>query len=192
MISSLRGTVVEKNAQSVVLECAGVGYGLTLSLSSLTKLGEPGSQATLKVHTHLTQDSLKLFGFVTDAERRTFEVLIAISGVGPRLAIALLSFLSPSELSRAVRDGDKAALVKVPGVGGKKAERLLVELKGRLLDVDDSGAEVAVPSVLDDLVSALGHLGFPPKEADQVGRAVRDAHPDETDLATLVKLALRK
>ncbi|MEO1481111.1 MAG: Holliday junction branch migration protein RuvA [Myxococcota bacterium] len=192
MIASLRGTVARKDAQGIVIECAGVGYGLTMSLSSLTQLGDVGSSATVLVHTHLTQDSLRLYGFMGDAERRAFEVLIGINGVGPRLAVAVLSFLSPGELRRAVDDADKGALVKVPGVGGKKAERLLVELKGRLLDVDASGEGTAAPSVLDDLASALANLGFPPKDAETTARSVRDAHPDETDLAVLVKAALKR
>ncbi|MEM6533610.1 MAG: Holliday junction branch migration protein RuvA [Myxococcota bacterium] len=192
MIASLRGVIARKDAQGVVIDCAGVGYGLTMSLSSLTQLGEVGSEATVLVHTHLTQDSLRLYGFMGDAERRAFEVLIGINGVGPRLAVAVLSFLSPGELRRAVDDGDKGALVKVPGVGGKKAERLLVELKGRLLEVDASGVAAPATSLLDDLVSALANLGFPPKDAETTARTVRDSHPDETDLAVLVKAALRR
>ncbi|MEM6730344.1 MAG: Holliday junction branch migration protein RuvA [Myxococcota bacterium] len=192
MIASLRGTVIHKDASGAVIECAGVGYGLAMSLSSLTRIGEEGSSAFVHVHTHLTQDALRLFGFADASERHAFEILIAISGVGPRLAIAILSFLSPSELAEAVENGDKGALVKVPGVGGKKAERLLVELKGRLIAVDGEGRPAKTTSVTEDLVSALVNLGFPPKDADHVARAVRDEHPDERDLATLVKASLRR
>ncbi|MEO0811841.1 MAG: Holliday junction branch migration protein RuvA [Myxococcota bacterium] len=192
MIASLNGLIVHKDASGAVIECAGVGYGVAMSLSSLTTLGEEGANAKVLVHTHVTENSLKLFGFITDSERRAFEVLIAISGVGPRLAIAVLSFLSPGELAQAVEDGDKGALVKVPGVGGKKAERLLVELKGKLLITDAQGTPVRAGSVVEDLASARLNLGFPPKDAENVARAVRDDNPEESDLATLVKAALRR
>ncbi len=192
MIASLNGTVVHKDATGAVIECGGVGYGVSMSLSSLTGLGEEGSNVQVLVYTHVTETSLRLFGFLTDNERRAFEVLIGITGVGPRLAIAVLSFLSPGELAQAVEDGDKGALVKVPGVGGKKAERLLVELKGKLLAKDDAGVPMRTSSVVEDLASALANLGFPPKDAETVARTVRDEHPDEQDLATLVKAALKR
>lgn len=192
MIASLNGTVIYKDASGAVIECGGVGYGVSMSLSSLTGLGEVGSTARVLIHTHVTETSLRLFGFMTDNERRAFEVLIGITGVGPRLAVAVLSFLSPGELAQAVEDGDKGMLVKVPGVGGKKAERLLVELKGKLLATDDAGLPVRATSVVEDLASALLNLGFPPKDAETVARSVRDENPDEPDLATLVKAALRR
>ena len=192
MIAALNGTVVHKDASGAVIECAGVGYGVTMSLSSLTGLGDEGSTAKILVHTHVTETSIRLYGFITANERRAFEVLIGITGVGPRVAIAVLSFLSPGELAQAVEDGDKGALVKVPGIGGKKAERLLVELKGKLLATDERGQPVRTSSIVEDLASALLNLGFPPKDAEAVARAIRDEHPDEDDLATLVTEALRR
>ncbi|MEO0459685.1 MAG: Holliday junction branch migration protein RuvA [Myxococcota bacterium] len=192
MIASLRGTVLHKDAEGAVIECAGVGYGLRMSLSSLTRLPEEGSTATLFVHTHLSQDALRLYGFADAAERRAFEVLIAITGVGPRLALAILSFLAPAELAAAVENGDRGALVKVPGVGAKKADRLLVELKGRMLDAELQGDSAPELTLRDDLVGALGSLGFPPKDAERLARAVREEFPSESDLATLVRYALRR
>ncbi len=141
MIASLRGTLLTKTAEHAVIECAGVGYGVLMSLASLVKLGVEGGEVSVLVHTHLTQDSLRLFGFADAAEREVFEILISLSGVGPKLALAILSILTAGELSDAVARGDKGMLTRVPGVGAKKAERLLVDLKGRLDGVSCGAGE---------------------------------------------------
>lgn len=193
MIASLRGKLLDKSAAGLIVECGGVGYGLAASLATLSRLGAEGSEVFLWVHTHASQDSLRLYGFGERSERRAFEVLIGTSGVGPRLAIAILSFLTPGELSVAVETADKGMLVRVPGVGAKKAARLLVELKGRLDPAEVGTGTAAAPAsdVSGDLVSALVNLGFAPKDADKVAAKVVDANAEETDLATLVREALR-
>lgn len=194
MIASLRGKLVAKNAESAVIECAGVGYGVFMAVGALAKLGQVGAEVHILVHTHLTQDALRLFGFSDESEKHVFEILISTSGVGPKLALAVLSILSPDELAGAVAAADKSILTRVPGVGAKKAERLLVDLKGRL---DDIAIGPMRPKhqpktgLLDDLTSALVNLGFQPKDADRAAKAVVEAHPDERDLAVLVRDALR-
>lgn len=191
MIASLRGQVVHKDAGSAVIECAGVGYGLALSLPTLSRLGDVGSEAFLFVHTHVTQDSLRLFGFGDVAERQVFELLLATAGVGPRLALAILSTLSPGELSDAVATSDKSSLTRIPGVGSKKAERLLVELKDRLKHVPQVAGRAPVTSLVADLESAMMNLGFALPIAEKAARLATEQMPGETDLAALVRVALR-
>ncbi|HSI05102.1 MAG: Holliday junction branch migration protein RuvA [Myxococcota bacterium] len=194
MIASLRGKLLAKSAESAVIECAGVGYGVFMAIGALAKLGQVGSEVQILVHTHLTQDALRLFGFSEESEKRVFEILISTSGVGPKLALAVLSILSPDELAGAVATADKSILTRVPGVGAKKAERLLVDLKGRLDDVAIGPMRPkSAPraTLLDDLMSALVNLGFQPKDADRAAKTVTHDHPEERDLAVLVREALR-
>ncbi len=193
MIASLRGRVLSKDLGNVVIDCGGVGYGVTMSLSSASKLGAEGSEARLHIHTHVAQDVLRLYGFVDLEEKQAFEVLIATTGVGPKLALAVLSALSPGELAAAVADSDKARLTHIPGVGNKTAERLLVELKDRLKVSATSPRGIRLPGhpLLSDLASALSNLGFKDVIADDTARLVLAEHPEEKDLAALVRLALR-
>lgn len=193
MIASLKGTLLSKTPEIAVVECAGVGYGVYMSLGSLARLGSEGAEVRVLVHTHLTQDSLRLFGFIDEAERCVFNILISTSGVGPKLALAVLSVLTPGEISDAVARADKSVLVRVPGVGAKKAERLLVDLKGRLDGITITPRAAGRPrtTVVDDLISALVNLGFQPKDADKAARAVIEAKPDERDVTILVREALR-
>jgi Holliday junction DNA helicase RuvA len=162
-----------------------------MSLASLARLGKVGGDVFVQVHTHLTQDALRLYGFADEDERQTFEVLIGTTGVGPKLALAILSSLSPAELAGIVGRADKLALTRVPGVGGKKAERLLVELKGRLPETG-AGGPSGRPSLVGDVVSALSNLGFSDEVADKAARAALDKHPDEQEIATLVRAALQE
>lgn len=191
MIASLRGRVVHKDGSSAVIECAGVGYGVFMSLASLSRLGGVGSEAFVLVHTHLSQDALRLYGFADPSERDTFEVLIGTTGVGPKLALAILSTLGPDELAGIVGRGDKVALTRIPGVGAKKAERLLLELKGRLPE-GRGGAVAGAPSLTTDVVSALVNLGFAPDVAEKAARAAIEKNTGEQEIASLVRAALRE
>jgi len=143
------------------------------------------------VHTHLSQDALRLYAFADPAERETFEVLIGTTGVGPKLALAILSTVGPDELAGIVGRADKLALTRIPGVGAKKAERLLVELKGRL---PEGGAASAAggTSLTSDVVSALVNLGFALDVAEKAARAAVEKNGGEQEIATLVKAALRE
>ena len=191
MIASLHGRLLSKDAQGAVIDCGGVGYGLAMSLSSLSRLGAEGGDVQVLVHTHVTQDNLRLYGFVDAAERGAFGILIGITGVGPRLALAILSALSPGELSEVVTRADKATLKRIPGIGGKTAERLLVELKHRLPKGGAHPVTANKTDVATDLAAALASLGFKPSAADEAARETLEAHPEESDLAGLVRLALR-
>ena len=165
MIGSLHGRLAEKQPNRLVVDVQGVGYELQVSLSTFYGLGEVESEVSLRVHTHVREDALALFGFATRLELDLFERLIGISGVGPRLALAVLSGIEPPELVRAVRAGDVVRLTKIPGVGKKTAERIGLELKDRLpatLDIETDTDEVGPPDgkLRDDVLSALLNLGY--------------------------------
>ena len=132
MIARLRGTLLEKHPNRIVVDVAGVGYDVQVPLSTFYGIGEAGSGVTLRVHTHVREDLIALYGFGTALEQDLFERLIAISGIGPKLALAVLSGIEPAELVRAVRSHDVARLTRIPGVGKKTAERIGLELKDKL------------------------------------------------------------
>ena len=159
MIAHLRGRVLEKHPTRVIVETAGVGYELHVPLSSFSAIGEPGSDVALRVHTHVREDAIQLFGFATSLELSLFDRLIAVSGIGPRLALSLLSGIAPSELVQAVATSDVGRLVSIPGVGKKTAARIILELKDKLGGVTPSGA-TAADTTRADLVSALVNLGY--------------------------------
>ena len=166
MIAHLRGQILSKSPNAVVLDCGGVGYELAISVATYTELGGSGTQASLHVHTHVREDALLLFGFKEIAEKRLFEKLLTISGIGPKLAITVLSGISAERLVGAIRGGDHATLTKIPGIGKKTAERVVLELKDKLDDMLGStpASEPARPSlgaVAEDVLSALVNLGYP-------------------------------
>ena len=163
MIGRLRGQLVDKQPNRLVVDVAGVGYELHVPLSTFYDVGDPGADVVLRVHTHVREDTLTLFGFATKLELDVFERLIAISGVGPRLALAVLSGIEPPDLVRAVRHGDVARLTRIPGVGKKTAERIGLELKDRLppeLEHADEDEAPAGGGDRTDVLSALLNLGY--------------------------------
>lgn len=165
MIAFLRGRVLDKCPNRIILDVSGVGYEIHVPLSTYYEIGEVGSEVSLRVHTHVREDTLQLFGFLTPLEQLLFQRLIAISGIGPKLAVAVLSGIDSRELVVAVQRADVARLTRIPGVGKKTAERMVLELKDRLKDVAPAPeAEGAQPSTGDrlrnDLISALENLGY--------------------------------
>jgi Holliday junction DNA helicase RuvA len=163
VIARLSGALVEKSVQRLIVDVAGVGYDVLVPLSTFYAVGEPGASVVLRIHTHVREDALLLFGFVTAMEQTLFERLIGVSGIGPKLALAVLSGIESSELAAAIRQADVARLTRIPGVGRKTAERIVVELKDRMPAVAGAGAEdVAATgsSLRDDLLSALVNLGY--------------------------------
>ncbi len=165
MIAHLRGQLLDKQPNRIIVDVNGVGYDLFVPLSTFYGLGEPGSEVALRVHTHVREDALALYGFATRLEQDLFERLIGISGIGPKLALSVLSGLEPSELMRAIERGDVAQLTGIPGVGKKTSERIVLELKDRLprmpaaAPAGGSGG-AASSSVRDDVLSALLNLGY--------------------------------
>lgn len=194
MIGSLRGELLDRTLSGEVLvEVAGVGYRVVVSPSTAIAVGDIGESVFLHVHHHIREDAQTLYGFTSREERIAFEALLSAHGVGPALALAILSVHPPASLSRVLADDDLAALCLVPGVGKKTAQRLLVELKSKLdiPDLDDGvvvSANGARTSVRSDVHDALVGLGYGP---DEIRDVVRDL-PSEGDPVELVKAALAR
>jgi Holliday junction DNA helicase RuvA len=187
MIGHLRGTVLEKHPNQVLVEAAGVGYEVQIPISTYTVLPESGAAVALKIHTHVREDALLLFGFATADEKTLFEKLITVSGIGPKLAITVLSGLATPELVGAIRHGDVPRLVRIPGVGKKTAERIVLELKDKLIGVEAGGkAAAAVGGEPDltplerDVLSALQNLGCTRTAAEQAIQKVKERGAPDT------------
>ena len=182
MIARLHGRIAEKHPHRVTVDVHGVGYDLHIPLSTFYGLGEPGSEAAFRVHTHVREDTLALFGFATALELRVFEQLIGISGIGPRLALAVLSGIEPAELVRAVGRGDVRRLTGIPGIGKKTAERMGLELRDRLPAVLEAGPDPEAgegpAGARGDLVSALVNLGYVRSSAERAVGAALGAGDD--------------
>ncbi len=182
MIAQIRGRLLRKSPHEVVLDTQGVGYRVLIPVSTFYKLPEEGGEASLRIHTHVREDALQLFGFASETEELLFSRLIDVSGVGPKLALNVLSGIEAPELVDALRRSDIARLVRIPGLGKKTAERLALELKDKMPAILAAAVEptAAAPahSLKDDLVSALVHLGYSRPEADKgVLRSLED-EPD--------------
>ena len=177
MIAHLTGTLLEKHVPRLVVDVGGVGYAVLVPMSTYYAVGDPGSRVALRIHTHVREDTIQLFGFHTPLEIDLFERLITVSGIGPKLALSVLSGIEPPELVRAVRQADVPRLVRIPGVGRKTAERLVLELKDKLPApaVEEAPVGAVDGGVRDDLLSALANLGYQrgvvEKTVDRVLRA---------------------
>jgi holliday junction DNA helicase RuvA len=171
MIAHLRGRIIDKQPNRLIVDVHGVGYEVIVPLSTFYEVGDEGADVTLHIHTHVREDALQLFGFLTVLERQVFERLIAVSGIGPKLAIAVLSGIDPRDLVGAVQRSDVARLVAIPGIGKKTAERIVLELKDRLSALATVPAATtpasAADRLRDDLVSALVNLGYHRPQAEK-------------------------
>ena len=181
MIAHLRGKLIFKQPGQAIVEAAGVGYDVAISIPTFTALPSLGQETALHIHTQVSDDQIALFGFLEREEKRLFERLITVGGVGPKLAIKMLSGLSPERTVQAIRAQDHAQLTRIPGVGKKLAERLVVELKDKLDDfaVAPSPQAVAGPAV-DDVLSALVNLGYQRVASE---KAIEQAIAKEKSLA---------
>ena len=197
MISSLRGVLAEKHPNRVTIDVGGVGYDVTIPVSTFSALHDVGSTATLLIHTHVREDALALFGFATVAEKGLFEKLIGVSGIGPSLAIKVLSGLAAEQLIQSIRAGLVEQLVRIPGVGKKTAERMVLELKDKL-DLIGIGTAAAPTTpfakadpVESDVISALTNLGLAQPLAEQALRKAK-ANGATGDFETLFRKALEQ
>jgi holliday junction DNA helicase RuvA len=174
MIGSLRGKLIDKRPNAVLLDVGGVGYQVQIPLSTFAALGALHADATLLIHTHVREDQFNLFGFFSAREKQCFELLISASGVGPSLALKILSGMGIEELVPAIRKGDLAQLVRIPGVGRKTAERIVVELRDKLaaVDVPETGKPATRTQLESDVSSALVNLGY---DERSVERAIEQA-----------------
>ena len=177
MIGSLRGKLIEKRPNQILVDVSGVGYQVQIPLSTFASLGALHAETNLLIHTHVREDQLTLYGFATAREKQCFELLISASGVGPSLALKILSGMSIEELVPAIRKSDLAQLVKIPGVGRKTAERIVVELRDKLavIDVPEAGKPSTRSQLEDDVASALMNLGYDTKSVERAVEKSRAA-----------------
>jgi len=179
MIALLRGVLLEKHPNQVIVETGGVGYDVTIPVSTFTHLPNPGAEVRLRIHTHVREDALALYGFLTEDEKGLFEKLIVVSGIGPTLAVKILSGMTAPELVHGIRRGEVERLVRIPGVGKKTAERMVLELRDKLPAV--TGEEPAAPPaealspVDQDVLSALLNLGCARAQAEAAVRKAKAA-----------------
>jgi Holliday junction DNA helicase RuvA len=186
VIAHLTGILLEKTVPRLVLDVGGVGYDLQVPLSTFYAVGEPGARVALRVHTHVREDAIQLFGFVTPLELALFDRLIGVNGIGPKVALDVLSGIEPGDLVRAIKSTDLARLTKIPGVGRKTAERLVLELKDRLPQaaLDAASGSGAVPEdetgPRADVLSALANLGYQRASVEKTVDRVLAKSPDMT------------
>lgn len=183
MIGYLRGRVLEKRPNRVILEVQGVGYDVCIPVSTYYQMPDPPAEVQLHIHTHVREDALALYGFRTPGEKKLFEKLMSVSGIGPKLAITVLSGLEAPELIRAIQSNDLAKLTHIPGVGKKTAERMVLELRDKLADVEAEGAlAAAAPGGLspehEDVLSALLNLGYQRGQAERAVSRAAEKQPD--------------
>ncbi|MES2504561.1 MAG: Holliday junction branch migration protein RuvA [Myxococcota bacterium] len=189
MIAYLTGQLQLKNLKNAIVLTNGVGYRVSMPLSDLSTLGDIGQSVFIHIHTHVREDALELYGFLSEDSLHLFEQLISISGIGPKMALSVLSALQPTELSNALASGDHARLTRVPGIGPKMAQRMVLELK-------DKTKPVAVffgsDSILSDLRSAIANLGYKTPAVDKAVKAVEHLAHQNKPLGDLLKEALRE
>jgi Holliday junction DNA helicase RuvA len=192
MIGLLRGRLLEKRPNQVILDVGGVGYLVAVPLSTFAALGELHAEVTLLIHTHVREDALSLYGFLSQREKHLFELLLGASGVGPTLALKILSGMNVEELVPAIRGGDLARLTKIPGVGRKTAERMVLELRDKLESVAveaEKPAPASPAGIESDVKSALINLGYDERTAESaVSEARREA--GASNFEKLLRLAL--
>ncbi len=190
MISLLRGKIAEKSLGKIVVDIQGVGYGVTVPLSTYYRLPELGSESELKIYTHMKDDGIELFGFLTEDERRIFTSLISVSGVGPRVATNILSSISPTELVSAISSGDLVKK-KIPGIGPKLASRLVTELKDKVARFQPVGERVKTAGILEDVISALLNLGYKKPEIDEHIAQLEEVTAKEKNIETALRESLK-
>ncbi len=192
MIARLTGVLAVKSPEALLVDVHGVGYRVLVSLSAFSGLPDQGAELELPIHTHMRESSIELFGFADEAEKSLFLQLIAVSGVGPRLALTILSGMPTEDLIGALADGNVKRLVGIPGIGKRTAERLVVDLQDKVRAAGAARSSTAVPTARGteaEAVSALVNLGYRDADAD---KAVRDAaHAGISDLAAMIRAALK-
>jgi len=201
LIAQLSGKLIHKQPNAVIIDVGGVGYDVTIPVSTFYEIGEPGSDVSLKIHTHVREDVIQLFGFWTGREKELFSKLTSVSGVGPKLAITMLSGMPAAELINAITNNDLARLTSIPGVGRRTAERVVVELRDKLATIsleareaDRAASRDLAPgdaAVRDDTSSALMALGYPKAIAERaVSFAMREE--GERTIEAVLRRALRR
>ena len=194
MIAQLRGRLTERHPGRLVVEVNGVGYEVFVSLNTFYNLPESGREVRLLIQTVVREDAFNLYGFLDQTEKETFNLVTGISGVGPKLGLAILGGIEPVQLWQAVRSGDAARLTKIPGVGKKTANRLVVELDGKLpqtLLEGDAAASTSSDPVAEDALSALMNLGYPEAKASKAVSAAMKNQTGNPGIEDVIKQALK-
>jgi len=193
MIAKISGSLAHKEPGEVIVDVGGVGYQLFISLGVFYRLPEMGAPVSFFVHTHMREDALQLFGFLEYEEKQTFLMMNSVSGIGPKLAIGILSGIPSRELVRALRGGDQVRLVSIPGVGKRLAERMIVELKDKMMALPEEnpmGRQDGSSQLMRDAISALVNLGYRRGESEKIVREV--VNGDEGNLEVVLKETLRR
>ena len=172
MIAHLRGRLISKHPGQTIVEAGGVGYDVAISVPTFSELPAVGSEVALHIHTHVREDALALYGFLRAEEKQLFEKLITVSGIGPKLAITILSGMPVTEMVGAIRSGDVARLTRIPGIGKKTAERMVLELRDKLEGFGEAAAPKLATPVEEDVLSALVNLGYQRAAAERALVAV--------------------
>src|SRR5450759_5579573 len=180
MIAHLRGRLIAKHPNQAIVEAGGVGYDVTITVPTFSELPAPGSEVALHIHTHVREDAIALFGFLRPEEKQLFERLISVSGIGPKLAITILSGMPTPDMVAAIRGNDVARLTRIPGIGKKTAERMVLELRDKLEHFGATPAAPPVSPIEEDVISALMNLGYQRVTAERAlaAAARKDAQPD--------------
>jgi Holliday junction DNA helicase RuvA len=188
MIGALRGTLHEKTLEYVIVDVGGVGYKVYLPLPAFYEIGERGDEVQLRIYTHVRDDVLQLYGFKDLPQQQLFEHLISVAGIGPKLAVTILSGMEVDVLTAAIADGDIARLSTIPGVGKKTAERMALELREKVEDLAPAASAASPRGVRHDVLSALENLGYRPRDAE---RALDKVHDAATEFEDLLRQTLR-
>lgn len=191
MISFLKGTIAEKKPPLLVVDVNGMGYEVTASMNTFYDLAEVGESVFIYTHLIVREDAQILYGFHSQQERKLFRTLIKVSGVGPKMAITILSSIAPSDFVQSIHNNDTATLVRLPGVGKKTAERLIVEMRDRLQDWENSiNSQVILPNDhIQDAIDALIALGYKPNDAQ---KTIKQVASNEANSEDIIRLALQK
>jgi len=197
MIASLHGTIVRKSPTEIVIDVRGVGYGVSIPLSTFEVLGDLNTQVSLFTYLHVREDALQLFGFASEEERNLFKLLISVTGIGPKMGQSILSGISGAELRNAIIQGNSAMLTSVPGVGRKLAERLVLELRDKIGKVSPGSSLLAASTeaqtqIRSEALLALTSLGYNRAAAERaIRQAIKDNSSVEASIELLIKAALR-
>jgi len=190
MIAHLRGLLIAKRPNQAVVEAGGVGYDVTVTIPTFTDMPDTGAEVSLHIHTHVREDAIALFGFLQAEEKQLFERLIQVSGIGPKLAITILSGMPPAEMVSAIRSGDLARLTRIPGIGKKTAERMVLELRDKLVEFTAAPAVPQASVLEEDVLSALVNLGYQRPAAERALAAAAKASGGQASFDALFRQAL--
>jgi holliday junction DNA helicase RuvA len=191
MIAHLRGRLIAKHPNQAIVEAGGVGYDVVITVPTFSELGMIGNEVAMHIHTHVREDAIALFGFLHPEEKQLFEKLLSVSGIGPKLAVTILSGMAAAEMVGAIRGNDVPKLTKIPGVGKKTAERMVLELRDKLKDFGLVPAAPPTSPIEEDVLSALTNLGYQRQLAEKaITTVARSGKPQEFDAMFREALAL--